>query len=97
MKRKILMQAQPLVKHNATLENAKKAQTSAGVVIKTRRYIKGGEYTGVDDGARTHDHRNHNPGLYQLSYAHHISVSGVLGADGGIRKNQPKQPPTPSN
>ena len=26
---------------------------------------------GVDDGARTHDHRNHNPGLYQLSYAHH--------------------------
>ena len=26
---------------------------------------------GVDDGARTHDNRNHNPGLYQLSYAHH--------------------------
>jgi hypothetical protein len=26
---------------------------------------------GVDDGARTHDDRNHNPGLYQLSYAHH--------------------------
>ena len=26
---------------------------------------------GVNDGARTHDHRNHNPGLYQLSYAHH--------------------------
>ncbi len=25
---------------------------------------------GVDDGARTHDHWNHNPGLYQLSYAH---------------------------
>ncbi len=28
--------------------------------------------SGVDDGVRTHDHRNHNPGLYQLSYAHHI-------------------------
>ena len=26
---------------------------------------------GVDDGARTHDRRNHNPELYQLSYAHH--------------------------
>ncbi len=26
--------------------------------------------TGVNDGTRTHDDRNHNPGLYQLSYAH---------------------------
>jgi hypothetical protein len=26
---------------------------------------------GVDDGARTRDSRNHNPGLYQLSYVHH--------------------------
>ena len=26
---------------------------------------------GVADGARTHDNRNHNPGLYQLSYNHH--------------------------
>ena len=26
---------------------------------------------GVDDGTRTHDDRNHNPGLYQLSYTHH--------------------------
>ena len=25
----------------------------------------------MDDGARTHDDRNHNPGLYQLSYVHH--------------------------
>ncbi len=29
------------------------------------------ELNGVNDGARTHDNRNHNPGLYQLSYAHH--------------------------
>ena len=29
------------------------------------------EKGGVDDGARTHDGRNHNPGLYQLSYVHH--------------------------
>ena len=25
----------------------------------------------MDDGDRTHDGRDHNPGLYQLSYAHH--------------------------
>ena len=25
---------------------------------------------GVADGIRTHDNRNHNPGLYQLSYSH---------------------------
>jgi len=29
------------------------------------------EFFGVADGARTHDNRNHNPGLYQLSYSHH--------------------------
>ena len=28
--------------------------------------------SGVADGARTHDNRNHNPGLYQLSYGHHL-------------------------
>src|ERR1700688_3702313 len=27
--------------------------------------------SGVDDGTRTRDGRNHNPGLYQLSYVHH--------------------------
>lgn len=27
---------------------------------------------GVDDGTRTRDNWNHNPGLYQLSYNHHI-------------------------
>lgn len=25
----------------------------------------------MSDGTRTHDDRDHNPGLYQLSYAHH--------------------------
>ena len=29
---------------------------------------------GVDDGTRTHDDRDHNPGLYQLSYAHHSAA-----------------------
>jgi hypothetical protein len=26
--------------------------------------------TGVADGIRTRDHRDHNPGLYRLSYRH---------------------------
>ena len=26
----------------------------------------------MSDGIRTHDDRDHNPGLYQLSYAHHL-------------------------
>ena len=29
------------------------------------------ERNGVADGTRTRDNRNHNPGLYQLSYSHH--------------------------
>ena len=29
-------------------------------------------FFGVDDGARTHDTRNHNPMLYQLNYIHHV-------------------------
>jgi hypothetical protein len=33
------------------------------------------KYGGVDDGTRTHDNRNHNPGLYQLSYIHHCVAS----------------------
>ncbi len=28
---------------------------------------------GVNEGARTLDNRNHNPGLYQLSYNHHYN------------------------
>jgi hypothetical protein len=28
---------------------------------------------GVKDGTRTRDNRNHNPGLYQLSYRHHCA------------------------
>src|SRR5437868_6544389 len=29
---------------------------------------------GVIDGARTRDNRDHNPGLYQLSYDHHVPL-----------------------
>lgn len=40
--------------------NAKKPSLLTGLLM-----------LGVDDGTRTHDSRNHNPGLYQLSYSHH--------------------------
>jgi hypothetical protein len=29
--------------------------------------------SGANDGARTRDNRNHNPGLYQLSYIRHCN------------------------
>ena len=32
---------------------------------------------GVANGTWTHDNRNHNPGLYQLSYSHHIELSQI--------------------
>ena len=36
---------------------------------------------GVGNGARTHDTRNHNPVLCQLSYTHHmqLALSGFAG------------------
>ena len=39
---------------------------------------------GVDDGARTHDNRNHNPGLYQLSYIHHCVASNAGNENSGL-------------
>ncbi len=40
----------------------------------------------MDDGARTHDNRNHNPGLYQLSYNHHreIFLAGHMARPAGF-------------
>ncbi len=34
--------------------------------------------SGVNDGTRTHDNRDHNPGLYQLSYAHHNFIIAIV-------------------
>ena len=45
--------------------------------------------SGVIDGARTHDSRNHNPGLYQLSYNHHNNPL-YYGASGRIRTCYPR-------
>ena len=37
-------------------------------------------FFGVTSGARTHDTRNHNPMLCQLSYSHHICSLSKAGA-----------------
>jgi hypothetical protein len=33
----------------------------------------------VADGTRTRDHRDHNPGLYQLSYRHREETQDTAG------------------
>ena len=41
----------------------------------------------MDDGTRTHDNRNHNPGLYQLSYIHRRTAGNqheVLAVNSGV-------------
>ena len=43
----------------------------------------------MGNGARTHDTRNHNPVLCQLSYTHHMELS----ADRAIRNAVPVKPP----
>jgi hypothetical protein len=37
------------------------------------------EKDGATDGDRTHDNRNHNPGLYQLSYSRHKDLNTSFG------------------
>ena len=38
------------------------------------------------DGARTRDNRNHNPGLYQLSYSHHRDAGAPISETNDERK-----------
>ena len=38
----------------------------------------------MDDGTRTHDNRDHNPGLYQLSYVHRPSLIVRLACPAGL-------------
>ena len=56
----------------------------AGFVKRSARMPE----NGVDDGTRTHDDRNHNPGLYQLSYAHHIKAGHCNPKFGNWRARQ---------
>ena len=52
---------------------------------------------GVADGARTHDNRNHNPGLYQLSYSHRRAddYSGPDRAAGFTSRRRSRRLPQP--
>src|SRR5699024_477461 len=52
-------------------ENVAPKRTPPSVRGITRIGEKRKRKNGVADGTRTHDNRNHNPGLYQLSYSHH--------------------------
>ncbi len=47
----------------------------AFTILGSCEYLKTQMFVGVTDGARTHDNRNHNPGLYQLSYGHHCVLA----------------------
>jgi hypothetical protein len=47
----------------------------------------------VDDGTRTHDGRDHNPGLYQLSYVHHRHRH-ELSRINGLRSSKPFSKPS---
>ena len=43
------------------------------------------------DGTRTHDNRNHNPGLYQLSYSHHQihAARAIVARPAGLEPTTP--------
>ena len=46
------------------------AEASLSPLIGGEAYALLRALLGVADGTRTRDHRDHNPGLYQLSYRH---------------------------
>ncbi len=55
-------------------ENDLRAKVASGAIdlgLRCNLYVGPFKRFGVTDGIRTHDNRNHNPGLYQLSYRHH--------------------------
>ena len=54
--------------HLATPQCGRAAKAGADAPALSHKY-------GVGNGARTHDTRNHNPVLCQLSYTHHMELS----------------------
>ena len=51
---------------------------------------------GVSDGTRTRGRRDHNPELYQLSYAHQADCEANLAARGPLRRRQDAGPRAPA-
>ena len=65
--------------------------------IKTGNFINLMSYlnNGVANEIRTRDHRNHNPGLYQLSYSHHYFVPLICIPEWHARKDSNLRPLAP--
>ena len=55
-----------LISSDRAVESFSFAEKPSGTLL--------GQQNGVTDGARTRDNRNHNPGLYRLSYGHHKNL-----------------------
>jgi hypothetical protein len=51
-------------------DTPRKLATIVAAITFLASELDAAEDFGVADGTRTHDNRNHNPGLYQLSYSH---------------------------
>ncbi len=60
-------------------------RASSAKCLAKRKICNFRDLGGVDDGTRTRDGRNHNPGLYQLSYVHHRKPPTRDGAPGRNR------------
>jgi hypothetical protein len=70
-----------LAERRAALAREPDASGGAGVLgrldhVRGSAPQRGGrpQFGGVADGTRTRDHRDHNPGLYQLSYRHRARI-----------------------
>jgi hypothetical protein len=50
-----------------------------------------GSTKGVAEGTRTPDHRDHNPGLYQLSYRHLAAFIVALSLRNGLSNGRARQ------
>ena len=67
------------------VEGSAASDSRGGNVRGLRRWKKktqderlGAGFGGVADGTRTHDNQNHNLGLYQLSYSHHLEKLAIV-------------------
>ena len=60
-------------------EGPHRADRHRHVGPKMRKALFPGLSEEVADGTRTRDHRDHNPGLYQLSYRHRAETQDTAG------------------
>ena len=58
---------------------ARTRRTAIDTLAQMRKALFPGLSEEVADGTRTRDHRDHNPGLYQLSYRHRAETQDTAG------------------